>query len=46
MAHYLVFLPDLSFFQKTIARQFACAALAGGRAYVKAIVKGSLSVLA
>lgn len=40
MAKYSVFLPDLSFYQKTVACQFACPVRTDGRAYVTAIARG------
>jgi len=39
-AHYATFLPDLSFYQKTVACQFACPVRTDGRAYVNAIAQG------
>jgi len=36
-AAYRVFAPDLTFYQQTIACQFACPARTDGRAYVTAI---------
>ncbi len=40
MAHYRVFLPDLGFYQQTVACQFACPVRTDGRAYVTAIAHG------
>src|SRR4030065_453072 len=40
LAHYRVFLPDLNFYQQTVACQFACPVRTDGRAYVTAIAKG------
>ncbi|HBY96543.1 MAG TPA: 4Fe-4S ferredoxin [Chloroflexi bacterium] len=40
MAHYRVFLPDLRFYQQTVACQFACPVRTDGRAYVTAIAQG------
>jgi NADPH-dependent glutamate synthase beta subunit-like oxidoreductase/Pyruvate/2-oxoacid:ferredoxin oxidoreductase delta subunit len=40
MAHYRAFLPDISFYQQTVACQFACPVRTDGRAYVTAISKG------
>ena len=40
MAHYRVSLPDLGFYQQTVACQFACPVRTDGRAYVNAIAHG------
>ncbi len=40
MARYRVFLPDLRFYQQTVACQFACPVRTDGRAYVNAIARG------
>lgn len=40
MAHYRTFLPDLEFYQRTVACQFACPVRTDGRAYVNAIAHG------
>jgi NADPH-dependent glutamate synthase beta subunit-like oxidoreductase/formate hydrogenlyase subunit 6/NADH:ubiquinone oxidoreductase subunit I len=40
MAHYRGFLPDLHFYQQTVACQFACPVRTDGRAYVNAIARG------
>jgi NADPH-dependent glutamate synthase beta subunit-like oxidoreductase/ferredoxin len=40
MAHYRVFLPDLGFYQQTVACQFACPVRTDARAYVTAISRG------
>src|SRR4030065_107187 len=40
LAHYRVFLPDLNFYQQTVACQFACPVRTDGRAYVTAIARG------
>jgi formate dehydrogenase beta subunit len=40
MAHYRVFLPDLGFYQQTVACQFACPVRTDARAYVTAISQG------
>ncbi|MBZ0276805.1 MAG: FAD-dependent oxidoreductase, partial [Anaerolineae bacterium] len=40
MAHYRTFLPDLEFYQRTVACQFACPVRTDGRAYVNAIARG------
>jgi formate dehydrogenase beta subunit len=40
MAHYSVFLPDLSFYHQTVACQFACPVHTDARAYVTAIAGG------
>lgn len=40
MTHYRAFLPDLSFYQQTVACQFACPVRTDGRAYVNAIARG------
>ncbi len=40
MAHYRVFLPDLRFYQQTVACQFSCPVRTDGRAYVNAIAHG------
>lgn len=40
MAGYRVFLPDLKFYEQTIACQFACPVRTDGRAYVNAIAHG------
>lgn len=40
MARYRTFLPDLRFYQQTIACQFACPVRTDGRAYVNAIAQG------
>ena len=40
MAHYRVFLPDLHFYQQTVACQFACPVRTDARAYVTAIAQG------
>ncbi|MEK7325361.1 MAG: FAD-dependent oxidoreductase [Chloroflexota bacterium] len=38
--HYLVSIPDLTFYQQTVACQFACPVRTDGRAYVTAIAHG------
>ena len=40
LARYRVFLPDLNFYQQTVACQFACPVRTDGRAYVTAIARG------
>jgi formate dehydrogenase beta subunit len=40
MARYRVFLPDLGFYQQTVACQFACPVRTDARAYVTAISQG------
>lgn len=40
MSQYDAFLPDLSFYKKTVACQFACPVRTDGRAYVNAIANG------
>ncbi|MEW5986710.1 MAG: FAD-dependent oxidoreductase [Chloroflexota bacterium] len=40
MARYPVHFPDLSFYQRTVACQFACPVRTDGRAYVTAIARG------
>ncbi|MFW9770232.1 MAG: FAD-dependent oxidoreductase, partial [Candidatus Thorarchaeota archaeon] len=40
MGRYQVYLPDLSYYQKNIACQYACPVRTDGRAYVNAIAKG------
>jgi formate dehydrogenase beta subunit len=40
MAHYRAFLPDLGFYQQTVACQFACPVRTDARAYVTAISQG------
>jgi formate dehydrogenase (NADP+) beta subunit len=40
MADYRTFLPDLEYYQKNIACQFACPVRTDGRAYVNAIARG------
>ena len=40
MAQYRVFLPDLCFYQQTVACQFACPVRTDARAYVDAIARG------
>ena len=40
MSHYRVFLPDLGFYQQTVACQYACPVRTDGRAYVNAIARG------
>lgn len=40
MTHYRVFLPNLHYYQQTIACQFACPVRTDGRAYVNAIAHG------
>jgi len=40
LSHYRVSLPDLEFYQKTVACQFACPVHTDGRAYVTAIARG------
>ncbi len=40
MTHYRVFLPNLHFYQQTVACQFACPVRTDGRAYVNAIARG------
>jgi formate dehydrogenase beta subunit len=40
MARYRVFLPDLGFYQQTVACQFACPVRTDARAYVTAIAQG------
>jgi len=40
MAHYRIFLPNLRFYQQTVACQFACPVRTDGRAYVNAIARG------
>jgi formate dehydrogenase beta subunit len=40
VSHYRVFLPDLHFYQQTVACQFACPVRTDGRAYVNAIARG------
>lgn len=40
MSSFRVFLPDLSFYQKAVACQFACPVRTDGRAYVNAIARG------
>lgn len=40
MAHYRAFLPNLRFYQETVACQFACPVRTDGRAYVSAIARG------
>ncbi|MBI3362565.1 MAG: FAD-dependent oxidoreductase, partial [Chloroflexi bacterium] len=39
-AGYRVFIPDLTFYQQTVACQFACPVRTDGRAYVTAISRG------
>ncbi len=40
MSSYRVFLPDLNFYQQTVACQFACPVHTDARAYVNAIARG------
>lgn len=40
MTGYSVFLPDIKFYQQTVACQFACPVRTDGRAYVNAIAHG------
>ena len=40
MAQYAIYLPDLSFYQRNVACQFACPVRTDGRAYVTAISRG------
>ena len=40
MARYHAFLPDLLFYQQSVACQFACPVRTDGRAYVNAIARG------
>ena len=40
MSGYPVYFPDLSFYQRTVACQFACPVRTDGRAYVTAISRG------
>ena len=40
MVHYRVFLPDLQYYQQSVACQFACPVRTDGRAYVNAIAHG------
>jgi len=40
MARYPVFLPDLEYYQRNVACQFACPVRTDGRAYVTAISRG------
>jgi NADPH-dependent glutamate synthase beta subunit-like oxidoreductase len=40
MARYRVYLPNLRFYQQTVACQFACPVRTDGRAYVTAIARG------
>ena len=40
MRNYQVFLPDLKFYQQTVACQYACPVRTDGRAYVNAIARG------
>ena len=40
MARYRTFLPDLHYYQQTVACQFACPVRTDGRAYVSAIARG------
>lgn len=40
MARYRVFLPDLDFYQQTVACQFACPVRTDARGYVTAIARG------
>lgn len=40
MARYRVFLPDLDFYQQTVACQFACPVRTDARGYVNAIARG------
>ena len=39
MIHYRVFLPDISFYQQTVACQFACVVRTDGRACANAIAR-------
>lgn len=40
MAHYRTYLPDLTFYQQTIACQFACPVRTDARGYVNSIARG------
>ena len=40
MSRYPVYLPDLEFYQRNVACQFACPVRTDGRAYVSAIARG------
>jgi hypothetical protein len=40
MPRYPVYLPELEFYQRNVACQFACPVRTDGRAYVSAIARG------